>query len=75
MNNFIKLKRASDNATIEINPMFIESMELIELIEEGNEPYTLIYTFSGREYGVKETSKMIEELMRTKKITYFNQGQ
>jgi len=49
--------------------MYIES---IKRTEDEKNSYTVIKTFSGNKYDVKETSKEIKKLMNSKKITYFN---
>jgi len=70
MNYFIELELAfGKNKKIEINSMYIES---IKQIEDEKNSYTVIRTFSGNKYDVKETSKEIKKLMNGKKITYFN---
>jgi hypothetical protein len=70
MNHFIELELAfGKNKKIEINSMYIES---IKRIEDEKNSYTVIRTFSGNKYDVKETSKEIKKLMKDKKITYFN---
>ena len=70
MNYFIELELAfGKNKKIEINSMYIES---IKRTEDEKNSYTVIKTFSGNKYDVKETSKEIKKLMKDKKITYFN---
>jgi uncharacterized protein YlzI (FlbEa/FlbD family) len=70
MNHFIELELAfGKNKKIEINSMYIES---IKRTEDEKNSYTVIKTFSGNKYDVKETSKEIKKLMKDKKITYFN---
>jgi uncharacterized protein YlzI (FlbEa/FlbD family) len=70
MNHFIELELAfGKNKKIEINSMYIES---IKKTEDEKNSYTVIKTFSGNKYDVKETSKEIKKLMNSKKITYFN---
>jgi uncharacterized protein YlzI (FlbEa/FlbD family) len=70
MNYFIELELAfGKNKKIEINSMYIES---IKRTEDEKNSYTVIKTFSGNKYDVKETSKEIKKLMNGKKITYFN---
>jgi uncharacterized protein YlzI (FlbEa/FlbD family) len=70
MNHFIELELAfGKNKKIEINSMYIES---IKRTEDEKNSYTVIKTFSGNKYDVKETSKEIKKLMNGKKITYFN---
>jgi len=70
MNYFIELELAfGKNKKIEINSMYIES---IKRTEDEKNSYTVIRTFSGNKYDVKETSKEIKKLMNGKKITYFN---
>jgi hypothetical protein len=70
MNHFIELELAfGKNKKIEINSMYIES---IKRTEDEKNSYTVIKTFSGNKYDVKETSKEIKKLMNSKKITYFN---
>ena len=70
MNYFIELELAfGKNKKIEINSMYIES---IKRTEDEKNSYTVIRTFSGNKYDVKETSKEIKKLMSSKKITYFN---
>ena len=70
MNHFIELELAfGKNKKIEINSMYIES---IKRTEDEKNSYTVIRTFSGNKYDVKETSKEIKKLMNGKKITYFN---
>jgi len=49
--------------------MYIES---IKRTEDEKNSYTVIKTFSGNKYDVKETSKEIKKLIKDKKITYFN---
>ena len=75
MNHFIELELAPEAArgqTVEISPMFIESMKRIDF---NGTSFTVIRMFSGAQHDVKETSKEIKKLANTKKITYFNQGQ
>jgi uncharacterized protein YlzI (FlbEa/FlbD family) len=70
MNHFIELELAfGKNKKIEINSMYIES---IKRTEDEKNSYTVIKTFSGNKYDVKETSKEIKKLIKDKKITYFN---
>ena len=70
MNHFIELELAfGKNKKIEINSMYIES---IKRTEDEKNSYTVIRTFSGNKYDVKETSKEIKKLMNGKKINYFN---
>jgi len=70
MNHFIELELAfGKNKKIEINSMYIES---IKRTEDEKNSYTVIKTFSGNKYDVKETSKEIKKMMKDKKITYFN---
>ena len=70
MNHFIELELAfGKNKKIEINSMYIES---IKRTEDEKNSYSVIRTFSGNKYDVKETSKEIKKLMSSKKITYFN---
>ena len=70
MNYFIELELAfGKNKKVEINSMCIES---IKKVKDEKNSYTVIRTFSGNKYDVKETSKEIKKLMNGKKITYFN---
>jgi hypothetical protein len=66
--NFITLKKAtSDESPIDINPIFIES---IDRYETETIKRTEIMMFSGKVHYIKETPKEIKKIMEQPKTFY-----
>ncbi len=64
----IKLKLTHSGNTIEVNPMFIESMEWVSRAQET--PGTDISMFSGKIHRVEESPELIKKLAE-KENNYF----